>query len=107
MLYKSEVAVANQSGAMGAETISKNGRSLKSQMSRGNTFIFVVAIFVAISLGAGLSGCGNVSASSSGFSTNVSKIPDGTYVRAFSERTITISGNKINIQIGSLSDNTN
>ena len=31
-----EVAVANQSGAMEAEPISKNGRSSKSQMSRGN-----------------------------------------------------------------------
>jgi len=31
-----ETAVANQSGAMEADTISKNGRSLKSQMSRGN-----------------------------------------------------------------------
>jgi len=29
-------AVANQSGAMEADTISKNGRSLKSQMSKKN-----------------------------------------------------------------------
>ena len=39
MLYKSfflvEAAVANQSGAMEAETISKNGRSSKSHTSRG------------------------------------------------------------------------
>jgi hypothetical protein len=38
MLNKSnfsiETAVANQSGAMGAETISKNGRNPKSQISR-------------------------------------------------------------------------
>jgi len=31
-----EAAVANQGGAMEAETISKNGRSSKSQTSRGN-----------------------------------------------------------------------
>ena len=31
-----ETAVANHGGAMEADTISKNGRSLKSQMSRGN-----------------------------------------------------------------------
>jgi len=31
-----ETAVANQSGAMEADTISKNGQSSKSQMSRGN-----------------------------------------------------------------------
>jgi len=30
-----EAAVANQSGAMEADTISKNGRSSKSQMSSG------------------------------------------------------------------------
>jgi len=30
-------AVANQSVAMEADTISKNGRSLKSQMSKNNT----------------------------------------------------------------------
>jgi len=39
MLNKSnfsvEVAVANQGGAMGADTISKNGRNLKSHMSKG------------------------------------------------------------------------
>lgn len=31
-----ETAVANQSGAMEADTISKNGRNLKSQMSKSN-----------------------------------------------------------------------
>ena len=31
-----EKAVASQGGAMVAETISKNGRNLKSQKSRGN-----------------------------------------------------------------------
>ncbi|MCL2281763.1 MAG: hypothetical protein FWC26_00420 [Fibromonadales bacterium] len=34
-----KVAVANQSGAMEADTISKNGRNPKSQMSRGNNLI--------------------------------------------------------------------
>ena len=31
-----EAAVVNHNEAMEADTISKNGRSLKSQMSRGN-----------------------------------------------------------------------
>ena len=67
MLYKSEVAVVNQSGAMGAETISKNGRSLKSQMSRGNflKYLVIAALAVAAVLvsscggGSGSSGSGN------------------------------------------------
>jgi len=33
---KFKAAIANQGGTMEADTISKNGRSLKSQMSRGN-----------------------------------------------------------------------
>ena len=37
-VFKTIGAVANQSGAMEADTISKNGRSSKSQMSRGNFF---------------------------------------------------------------------
>jgi len=50
MLNKSdlsiETAVANCSGAMEADTISKNGRSSKSQMSRRQfLFYFVVATF--------------------------------------------------------------
>ena len=36
--FSVETAVANQSGAMEADTISKNGRSSKSQTSRGNLF---------------------------------------------------------------------
>ena len=37
---KNKVAeVANMSGAMEADTISKNGRSSKSQMSRENLFL--------------------------------------------------------------------
>ena len=49
-------AVANQSGAMEADTISKNGRSLKSQMSRGNFFrvIFFCASISGLLL---FSGC--------------------------------------------------
>ena len=35
---KIETVVANQSGTMEADTISKNGRSLKSQMSKRNFF---------------------------------------------------------------------
>ena len=45
MLYKSEVAVVNQSGAMEADTTSKNGRSLKSQMSRRNILIALTGNF--------------------------------------------------------------
>jgi len=51
MLHKSsfliEAAVANCSGAMEADTISKNGRSSKSQMSRGCFFkksMFMLAV---------------------------------------------------------------
>ena len=47
-----ETAVANQSGAMEADTISKNGRSLKSQMSRGNimqrTFLPLVIFCISM-----------------------------------------------------------
>jgi len=51
MLHKSnfsiETAVANCSGAMEADTISKNGRSLKSQTSKGNkcAFLFFLCLF--------------------------------------------------------------
>jgi len=49
MLYKSnfsvETAVVNQSGAMEADTISKNEASLKSYMSRGN-FKKILSVFV-------------------------------------------------------------
>ena len=61
-IFKTNVAVANQGGAMEAETISKNGRSLKSQMSKVNIFKFVLALFVVVSLGAGLSACDNANA---------------------------------------------
>jgi len=50
MLYKNvvnEVAVANGSGAMEADTISKNGRSLKKQMNRGSIKKIFFAIFTA------------------------------------------------------------
>ena len=45
---KLEVAVANQSGAMEAETISKHGRSLKSQMSRENFYNVCVLLLMVI-----------------------------------------------------------
>jgi len=35
-VLKTRGAGAKRGGAMGAETISKHGRNLKSQMSRGN-----------------------------------------------------------------------
>ena len=54
MLFKSNflvgVAVANQSGAMEADTISKNGRSLKSQTIRGNSFRKVVLNYSVIAV---------------------------------------------------------
>ena len=50
MLYKSnfsaETAVVNQSGAMEADTISKNGRSSKNHTSRGN-FLKLIVLFIA------------------------------------------------------------
>ena len=36
IVFKTREAVTNVSGAMEADTISKNGRSLKSHTSRGN-----------------------------------------------------------------------
>ena len=50
MLYKSEIAVANQSGAMEADTISKIGASSKSLMNRGNFFSFFVIAALAVSV---------------------------------------------------------
>ena len=52
MLYKSnflvETAVANQSGAMEADTISKNGRSLKSLTSKGNLMKSLILFCVLV-----------------------------------------------------------
>jgi len=57
--FSSGVAVANRSGAMEADTISKNGRSSKSQMSRGkyynqslstNWFMKKISVFVCFLL---------------------------------------------------------
>ena len=52
MLSKSnfsiETAVANQSGAMEAETISKNGQSSKSHKSRGNMFLTLIIASIVI-----------------------------------------------------------
>ena len=39
-------AVANNCGAMEADTISKNGRKSKSQMSRGNVLLFFILLFL-------------------------------------------------------------
>ena len=51
MLHKikflSELAVANRSGAMEAESISKNGHSSKSQKSRENFLKFIVSVFLS------------------------------------------------------------
>jgi len=43
-------AVANQSGAMGAETISKNGRSSKSHKSSNKLIVFGLIVLTIISL---------------------------------------------------------
>ena len=53
-----EAAVANQSGAMEADTISKNGRSSKSLTSRGNFIIYMlnrkfILVLLAVVLTAG------------------------------------------------------
>jgi hypothetical protein len=47
-------AVVNQSGAMEADTISKNGRSLKNHTSKGNFLIMLLSIFF---IGFVFSGC--------------------------------------------------
>jgi hypothetical protein len=64
-------AVANQSGAMEADTISKNGRSLKSHTSRGNISICMLVLLFVISFGVGLSAC-TESRAQSGSNTKVS-----------------------------------
>ena len=51
------VAVANNCGAMEAETIFKNGRSSKSQTSRGNFLNYVVVAALAISAAFVASSC--------------------------------------------------
>ena len=48
--FSIKVAVANQSGAMGADTISKNGRSLKSHTSRGICSGKVVSNYLVIAV---------------------------------------------------------
>ena len=60
-----EAAVAHQSGAMEADTISKNGRFLKSQMSKIIIFKFVLLFSVVLSFGVGFSACGNANAQGS------------------------------------------
>ena len=47
-IFSIETAVVKQDGAMEAETITKNGASPKSQMSRRNLFQFVFLSIVAI-----------------------------------------------------------
>ena len=61
---KIETAVANQSGAMEADTISKNGRSLKSQMSRG--FFFKYLVIAAFGVAVTFTSCGGGSGSGGG-----------------------------------------
>ena len=70
-----ETAVANQSGAMEADTISKNGASSKSHTSRRNN-ILVITAFVALMLS--MVACGGGSGSGGG--SKSSRIPNGTYI---------------------------
>ena len=87
--FSVEVAVVNQSGAMEADTISKNGRSLKSQMSRRNFLnYFVIA---ALAVAAAFTSCGGSGGSSS------SKGLNGTYVGNVRGTKVSynFSGNKI------------
>jgi len=90
---------------MESETISKNGRSLKSQMSKVNIFKFVLTFFVVASLGMGLSGCGQATAQSGGSGSSSSKIPDGTYtyvgVSSYYNASLTFSGSKLTRTSGS------
>jgi len=83
------MTVASQSGAMEADTISKNGRSSKNQTSRGNFHLMIIA-FVAIML------------SMVSYSCSGDKIPNGTYVYTVQDNLyITFSGkNNIERNIG-------
>ena len=105
-----EAAVANQGDAMEsgdrrllsvAEV--KNAASPKSLMSRVNIYNFVLTLFVAAFLGMGLSACNQVGAQAGENIRKVSKIPDGTYTfgEGNSEKSVTVSGNKIIMNIGS------
>ena len=47
-ILKNKLAVTHRSEAMEADTISKNGRSLKSQMSRENSFLMIIALVAAL-----------------------------------------------------------
>jgi len=87
-----EAAVANQGGAMEADTISKNGRSSKSQMSRGNFLLIIISLMTIIMFSmvtCGGSGSGN-------------KIPNGTYFieEGMSSRDVffIFSGNKFTLE---------
>ena len=86
---KFRAAVAN-SGAMEADTISKNGRSSKSQMSRGNFLSIISSLAIVAIIGLSMISCGGGSSNSnnsSGNSSNSSKIPSGTYVFVKNEKT--------------------
>jgi len=52
-------AVANNGGAMEADTISKHGRSSKSQTSRGNNFLFRNSCFLLLTASLIIFGCNN------------------------------------------------
>ena len=84
MIHKSliEKAVAD-SGAVEVDTISKNGRILKSLMSRGNIFLVITALVVIMF---SMVACGSGSG----------KIPNGTYVQVGGgENYFIFSGNKV------------
>jgi len=78
--FKTSEAVASHCGAMEAETISKNGRSSKSQMSRGNFLLSFIALVTVIVLslvscgGGGGSGSGSGSSGSGGKSSGKIKM---------------------------------
>jgi len=84
-----EAAVANQSGAMEADTISKNGRSLKSQMSKGNMLLIFFRFIVMLVIMFSMVACG-------GGGSKGKKIHDGTYVSTENSSDLYIfSGNKL------------
>ena len=93
-----EAAVANQGEAMEAETISKNGASSKSQMSRGNFLSYLVIASFALMTSFMFIGCGSRGGSSSDGSGGNDKPLSGTYQLkddAYGvEVSFTFSGNK-------------
>ena len=63
--FLNKAAATNQSRAMEVDTISKNGRSLKSQMSKVNILKLALALFVVTFFCVGFSSCSESEAQNS------------------------------------------